>query len=238
MKTKRIYLFLLPVILLVIFANAVSVCAMNTGFQTSQLSEKEKSTLISNIQIKPLEKEPVELTIYYFDVNSNGLIAIANNSDDEKIICVYSNEWVFQYGYTIDSSGSIAVEWDGDRLNIYFVRGDVIVSVNPDGEILDLLRVSDTIENNSYRNHLLTDTERTIGDTTYSIENDMGILNFIAVSYSQVIARDAAGGERIIYDVSSKQLFNTTAVLIIVCIVVAIAVTTIVKGLIKVQRGK
>ena len=100
------------------------------------------------------------------------------------------------------------VEWDEETLNVYFVRSDVVISVSPNGEISDVLEVTNSIENNSYVNHFFHATERTIGDTTYIIRNDMGILSWIATSYSQIVVKDVSGTENVIYDVNSTQLLN------------------------------
>ena len=217
---KRFYRCFVVMIVLFVFCHCTpAASAMNTGFSTEQKSEEKKETFISNIELSFVEEEPDKTSIVCFDVNSDGMIAIGQASFEQKRVCVYSSEGDFQYGYTFHSSGDIGVEWDGNNLNIYFVRSSVIISVDPDGEILDVLDVPDSSENNSYKNHFIDSTERTVGDTTYTIRNDMGIFNWCASSYSQLVVTDAAGKETLLYDVNSAQLAKYLTVCFLVVIV-------------------
>ena len=208
MRTKRYCLFLLSIFVFVLFTNTMVVNAMNTGFETSSLPSEEKTKFISGINLLPLNEEPGKTTIMSFDVNSNRLIAIGQNTSSRKRICVYSDEGVFQYGYTFNCTGDFGVEWDDENLNIFFVRSDVIVSVTPSGEVLDALEVQDTIENNSYVYQFIHSTKRVVGDTEYFLGNDLGILNLFSLSYSQITVKDSVGTENVIYDVGSTQLYN------------------------------
>ncbi len=238
MKFKRIYLLLSFVLLIVFFANETEANAMNTGFSAEELSEQTKTSFISNINILPIDEEPVKKSINCFDVNSNYLIAIGQKtSGSRKTICVYSNEGVFQYGYSFNCSGDFGVEWDEENLNIYFVRSDIIISLDSDGNISDIKAVQDTIDNNAYRNSLLNSTNRVVGETTYLIENDMGMLNWIASSYSQIIVKESTGSESIIYDVNSMQLANMIVIISIVCVFVFIAIAAVARQFIKTRRG-
>lgn len=238
MKMKRGYLFLPSVFILVLFTNVIKVNAVNTGFKTNQLPSEEKNMFISNINILPIDEEPEKKTITCFDVNSNRLIAIGQNTSDKKTICIYSNEGVFQYGYTFNCGGDFGIEWDEENLNIYFVRSSVIVSVTPRGEVLDAFEVQNTIENNSYVNHFIHSTKRTIGDTEYFIGNNLGILNLFTPSYSQIIVKDSTGTESVIYDVGSMQLTNMIVTIVIVCVFVFVAITVIAWQFIKLRRGQ
>lgn len=229
MKFKRIHLLVSLVLLVVIFTSAIEVNALNTGFSTEELSEEKKTTFISNIDVLPLGAEPERKSILCFDVNEQGMIAIGQKDSQRKEICVYSSQGEFLYGYAFNCTQSFGVEWDEQHINVYFVRSDVIISLDLDGNILDIKSVQDTLDNNSYTNSLLYSTTRTVGDTTYLIRNDMGILNLIAVSYSQVVLIDANGEKRIIYDVNSQQLFKTLVILVAIIVFVCIAVIGVVR---------
>ncbi len=237
MKMKQGCFFLLSVFIFVIFANVMKVNAMHTGFKTNELSSEEKNMFISNINILSINEEPVKKTITCFDINSNQLIAIGQNTSDRKTICVYSNQGVFQYGYTFNCSGNFGVEWDEENLNIYFVRSSVIVSVTPKGEVLGAFEVQNTIENNSYVNHFVHATKRTMGNDEYFIRNNMGLLNLLASSYSQIIVKDSTGAESIIYDVGSMQLTKTIVTISLICVFVFVAVAVVIWQFIKLRRG-
>lgn len=240
MGIKRRYLYWLFVFIFVflLFTNVIEAGAMNTGFKTNHLPTEDKNIFISNSDISLIEDEPAKKTIVCFDVNSNKLIAIGQRtSSSTNTICVYSSEGIFQYGYTFNCSGDFGVEWDEDNLNIYFVRSSVIVSVTPSGDILDVFEVQNTIENNSYENNFIRATERKIEDTEYIIENDMGIFNFFASSYSLITVKDSTGTERVIYDVSSTQHLNMILTIIAVCVLILVAIAVIVWHFIKQKRG-
>ena len=83
---------------------------------------------------------------------------------------------------------------------------------------------------------MLYSTTRLVGDNTYLIRNDMGIFNWIASSYSQIITIDAMGTECIIYDVNSMQLANMIVTTGIVCVFVFVAMAVIVWQFIKLRR--
>ena len=236
MRYFQCYLSVL-LLLFLFMANGIEVSAMNTGFSTEELSEKDRNTFISNIDISILEEKPTERAIQCFDVSKNGMIAIGQDGMEGKVLCVYSSDGKFQYGYTFNCRQSFGVEWVGEDVNIYFVRSDVLVTVNQEGEILDIAKAQDTIENNTYRNHMLCSTERTSGDTRYTIRNDMGILNVFSPSYSQLIATKSTGEEIILYDVNSVQFAKTLTVCILAAIVFLLAVAVITWQFIKLKRN-
>ena len=236
MKKKQFCLFLIFIFIFVFFFNKIAVNAMNTGFLTDALSKEEQNIFISNIDLCLIESEPAKNSVVCFDVNKNKMIAVGQKSSDRKTICVYSNDGTFQYGYTFNCSGDFGIEWDEDNLNVYFVRSSVLISVSPQGNVSDVLEIQNTIENNSYVNHFIHATERTIGNTTYLIRNNMGILNWIASSYSQVVVKDAAGTENVIYDTSSIQFINIVFSIIFVCVFVFVAIAAIAWQFIKLRR--
>lgn len=236
MKFKQLYLLLSFVLLIVFFTNVIEVKAMDTGFSTEDLSEETKTTFVSNINISSLKAEPEKRGILCFDVNEQGMIAVGQKGTQGKEVCVYTSQGEFLYGYAFNCNQSFGVEWDEQHVNIYFVRSDVIISLDSDGNILDIKAVQDTIDNNTYRNSLLYSTTRLVGDNTYLIRNDMGIFNWIASSYSQIITIDAMGTECIIYDVNSMQLANMIVTTGIVCVFVFVAMAVIVWQFIKLRR--
>ena len=218
MKLKKFYLIVSFVLFFVLFVNLTEAKAMNTGFSTKEISEKTRSTFLSNFNVSLLKTVPERRGIQCFDVNEEGLIAIGQEGPQCKEVCVYTPQGEFLYGYVFESTQSFGVEWDKQNINIYLVRSDVIVSLDSDANILDIKVVLDTTDNNKYRNSLLHSTERVVGDTTYIVRNDLGILNWIASSYSQIITIDGTGTECIIYDVNSTQLTKMIVAISFVCI--------------------
>ena len=228
MKMRRGFLFLLSALLFLICANAVSVSAMETGFEVGELSEEEKNTVLTNVALSSIKQEPAKQPIACFDVSDTGLIAVGQeSSSSKKTICVYSADGVFQYGYTFSCTGSFGVEWDRENLNIYLVRGDVLLSVTSNGDVVGITEVQDTIENTSYINRHIHATQKTVGDTTYCIRTDIGLLNVFAPAHSQIVVTDSAGAEQIIYDVNSSLQKEMLLTIGVVCVFVAVACVVI-----------
>ena len=172
-----------------------------------------------------------------FDVNEQGMIAVGQKDSQGKEICIYTSQGEFLYGYRFNCTQSFCVEWDEQRVNIYFIRSDVIISLDSDGNILDIKSVQDTIDNNSYRNSLLYSTNRAVGSTTYLIRNDMGIFNCIASTFSQIVTIDATGTESIIYDVNSMQLTKIILTISFICAFALVVIAVVVCQFIKLRHG-
>lgn len=193
------------------------------------MSEEGKNKYLDSINILPITDEPEKKPFVCFDVNDDGMIAIGQDTlGTRKTICIYSKEGAFQYGYTFTSYGSFGVEWDGENLNIYFVRSSKIVLITPEGEVLDVVGVLETIENNSYMNYLLRSKNRTVGETEYSAGNDMGVLNVLASAYSQIGVKDDNGNENVIYDVNSMLRIK---IIVITLVFGTLALITVVRVL-------
>ena len=236
MKLKHVSLYVL-LLLLVIFASTVEVNAMQTGFSTEELSEEAKTEFMSNINVLPISTEPGKKGVVCFDVNEQGMIAVGQRDSQAKRICVYNSRGEFLYGYAFDCSQGFLVEWDEINVNLYFLRSDVIISLDSCGNILDVRRVQNTIDNNSYRNSLLYSTTRSVDDITYLIRNDMGMLNWIAPSFSQIVTIDASGTEVVIYDVNSMQLTRMIIAVCFICVFVFVAVVVISRQFLKFRHS-
>ncbi len=224
------------IFLLLLIGGGVEVFAMNTGFSTVSLSADDIDTFFKNVKISVLTDEPPKKAIECFSVNEDGLIAIGCSNLENKTVCIYSSDGDFQYGYSFKTTGSFGIELDKSVLNIYFVRSDVAISINPVGEVESILKIQNTSENNSYWNHSVFSTKRKIGDTEYAIKNDMGIFNVLATSYSQLIITNGNGEKSILYDVNSDQLFTTLVVFIMALAFVCLAVFAIIREFIKLNH--
>lgn len=238
MKIRRGCLFFLFIFIFV-FINSTKVNAVNTGFITNQMSNEEKNTLISYMSILPLDKEPIKKSVACFDVNSNHLIAIGQHTTGQKkIICVYSKEGLFQYGYAFNYNSDFGIEWDNENINIYLARSSAVVSVTPTGEVIDIFEIQDTHKNYSYINHFIHATKRSVGNDEYIMRSNLGLLNIFATSYSQIIVKDSTGVENVIYDVSSKHLSSMIVTIVITCLFVLSVIVPIVWQFIKLKHLK
>ena len=218
MKSKHIYLLLLlSVILSTSFFRPIEVEAMHSGFDTEELSEETKERILSYINLTLLETAPKKRGIRCFDVNEQGMIAVGQEcSVLGKEVCVYSSQGEFLYGYAFKDYGSISIEWDHEILNIYFARGGDLISLDSDGNVLAVKVVPSTVDNSIYKDSLRS-TRRKVGDTTYRIRNDQGlILNVLSFSFSQIVVTDPNGTERIIYDVNETERSRKTMIIFLI----------------------
>jgi len=203
MKSRYILTFLLAAIL---FASSpVSAAAMNTGFATEPFDEETAATIRRNIDLVPISEPTEPSVITCFDVSETGLIAIAHDGDPRDVICVYSPDGEFLYGYSLGSNGTMGLEWDGDNILIYRARSSAILSVSSDAAVGEILSVPDCTENYSYLNHHIWASVRSEGDTTYRLSNPPGIINILADSYSLLTAEYADGTQTVLYDASKVQ---------------------------------
>lgn len=229
--------FTIMLLLLLLIIGGVEVLAMNTGFSTELLPEDNMNTLLKNINISIFTDEPPKKAITCFDVNEDGVIAIGCSNSENKTVCIYTSDGVFQYGYSFKYSGNFGIELDKSVLNIYLVRSDVAISVNSVGEVESILKIKNTSENNSYWNNCVFSTSRRIGNTEYVLENDMGILNLFASSYSQLIITNKNGERIIIYDVNSAQFSNMIIVVSLVIVFICLVTAVVVWKFIKLKRN-
>ena len=155
----------------------------------------------------------------------------------KKVICIYADDGTFLYGYQFDTYGVFGVEWDQDRLIIYLVRGDGAVVVNPTGEIEAVSEIQNTVENHTYWRKSVFSKERLVGDIKYTLKNNMGILNFFASAYSQVVVEKSSGERAVIYDAGIYHLVSMLVVVVIVLLMICIAIICLTREVIKQRRA-
>ena len=228
---------ILVFVMLIAFLTLSLKCyAFNSGFSTTERTAEENKSFVDNIEFKLLTEEPQKKEISCFDVNPYGDFAVCNNSTTYKNICVYSKDGSFLYGYQLKAEGSIGLEWNKRYLNIYFVRGGVIIKVNSHGEILDVADVEDTIENNDYYCHNIDSNKKLVGKKTYALKNDMGILNSFASAYSKLTITDAHGTETVVYDIGSDYQLKLSSGLVGAGAFVAVVATVVVYKFLKLRK--
>lgn len=204
--------------------------AINSGFELESISEEDKQSFLSYIDIKVFTEEPYKKAIKCFDVNHFGTVAVGQFDDDTiKTICVYNKDGTFLYGYNFKSSGSYGIQWDNDNIIIYFVRGDMAISITPDGEIADVKKITNSIENNYYWNNVVFSESRNIDGTEYKIMNDMGFFNVFSISYSLLVVLPSNGEKIVFYDVGKAQLLTTVTVFLGIIILVCSAVVVLIR---------
>ncbi len=204
-----------------------NVSALNTGFEIEKISELEKNDIIENIDIKPLLKEPTKSAIECFDISDDGKIALGHSDLGSKTVTVHSENGTYLYGFQFNNYGSFGIEWDQDNIIIYFVRSDILISINDKGEIEEIFDVPNTSNNDFYRRNVINSPKRLVGEKQYFLNNDMGILNLFASNYSQLICK-TMDKEIILYNANQVQLTKMVIILsfVLFCIVLVVWIIT------------
>ena len=221
---KKVFAVLIFVSLLLSLAG-VSVSATETRFATEELSQERKEHILSTIDFGLLTQETARHEIRTFDVNETHKVAIGYNHLEEAIIVVYGGG-NFLYGYRFKyPRGGFSLEWAGDNMNIVF--SEVMLTVTPDGEIVETAAVPDTVENNTYDRYLRYGKERVVDDLTYTVQYG-----------TKVVITDANGTETVLYDVSADYIIGGIFVSVIIVFGVTVVVARIIREIKRAQNAQ
>jgi len=222
---KIFYLSLLLFQMLFFFR--LDILAITNELETESFNQSREDEVLSYTKISLLTEEAEKWPIECFDVSENGMIVLGLSDtrfhSSHNCLYVYSSDGVFQYGYSFEDDGSFYVEWNQDNIEIYLARSDIIVILNPKEQTQSAVQIKDVTESSHYINQVLRLRERQVGDTKYIIQNDMGVLNLIASSYSQMLVVN--GEETImIYDVNSNAITRVIIKIVTVCLMVCVVI--------------
>ena len=190
---------------------SISTFATPTPFITDPLTDEEQAKIIENVPVKKIENLDWTNPIQSFDVNEDEMILLLFNRSDEYAVCVYNSDFEFQYGFSFNAYGTVACEWSGNDIMVFFVRSDIYAKLDINGQWAEFYRVPLTAENNRLINSLFDKEEVSVKNIRYKIQNDMGILNLLQVdnNHSQLIKIDKNNNETILYDINRLQTTRT-----------------------------
>ena len=236
---KNLHYLLITVVLLLVLINTGTVKVMSTDidFSTESFSKEDEDRIIRNINITLLLEEPSVISIKCFDVNEVGEFAIGFSRFEDRIVCVYTGDGVFKYGYSFKGSGSFGLELQQDSLTIFLVRSDAAVVVEPGGEIKSVSKILNLSENNSNWNKSVFTTVRKVGENTYKLSNNMGIFNIFATSYSCLTVTDANGTEKVLCDLGGEHMAKSVMTFVGVILFMSIVTTIVVLQFIRSRRA-
>ena len=170
---KKIIFSVLILLFAFIIHNQYTVLAMNTGFETEDIDSDTQAHIFMKMEIELLESDTEDFMISYFDVNeNNGNIALCFEDSGRKKIGIYDSDGKFKYGYLFLESGSIGVEWDGNNIIIYSVRGDRAILIDKDAHLIDMKRIIINSQNNTYWHDVVFSNEKQFGDEVYTFVID------------------------------------------------------------------
>lgn len=220
--------FFLLLVTLLLLPNGLKVSALSTGFDTESLSSTEFSSIKLNITTTS-EKAENKL-INCFDVNENGFLAVGFKGIINKTVDIYSIDGGFQRGYSFECYGDYGIELDSsNNLIIHFVRPNISVLIDENGEVLELAQIKDTIENNEYWNYHIFSNIKKINNRTYAVKNKFSIL--LSSGYGQLILTDSDNKKRIIIDETRYQITKAIIVFALITILLIFTLTIIIRAI-------
>lgn len=220
---KWLLLSVCVISLFLLFAGLPVSASKCYGFDTETLSEDKVKQIWENIQVRPttdsVSLSNIGLPIVSFDVSENGKILLGLK---ENKIAVIDEDEVLHF-FEFVTAGSYYVQWNDQNILLLLVRSSIIVEFSQDGQLINMIQADDqSIPNTTLWNQISQKRQIHIGQTSYSIKNNMGILNFFVSSYSLLLKTDANGHSTVIYDVSASQLEGTIVILVTVMLFFAI----------------
>ncbi len=217
---------LLFILILIVLVLAIQIPVFATDFITEGLTQSEQIRIGNNLVFSKYNSKKVAFG--NFDVNEQGMIALASDFDTAKpTVYVYNTEGKFQYKYTVDTAGEIYTEWDGDNLWIYLTKSSFAVLVDDNGSVLKAEKLLDTYQNASHWSEVRA-KKKTVGDKTYTAKTGLSVLGIFANGYAQIIETDANGNESTLYNVRSSLLKKAILGLLLVSALVFLSISVII----------
>lgn len=187
-----------------------------SGDYYSDSDAKEFYDSISFREIEPTENMG---KIVSFDVANQILLAFSSQK-----IAVCDTSGKILKAFEFQTYGNYYVQWCGDDIQIYFVRGDSLLTVTQDGELVSCIAVNpDRATNETSIQKLEHKTTCEISGVTYKIQKGRPILELLSgYKYTQMVKIDNTGRETILYDCTAQYSSETPTiiVLIIMCFLI------------------
>lgn len=169
------------------------------GFYTAPISEDDVTAYIEKMQIHNVEDDNYKGNIQSFDVNENGIYALALSSGSGCRVHVYNPDHEFLYGFTFNVDGAYGIAFHEDSLAVFFIRGNVVLAFDQEGNCIKARKVLNSRQNNAYAREFLDRTEKTVNGKYYALERDIEIGN----TYSRFVVIKNEN-KTILYDNSSN----------------------------------
>ena len=186
---KRLACAMICLICVFSFVLAMPVAAITVDLQ--EITGERREEILENLDVKLLDQEMIERSICCFDVNEEGLFAVGlDESRSRRRVQVYDADGNYLYGYEFLCSGSFWVEFKGENLTIFFVRGNLAATFTPEGSCVSMK------EHSGSAGDALYVTQKECGNKTYRMERDIGF----HYAFSRLTVTDADGAKKILYD--------------------------------------
>ena len=199
----------------IMFGLIINVYAIEKyGFETVSMSQEQKETIQKNLYFKETKitsLSEIESPIINFDVSESENLLLGL---EDKTILILNNEGKVLKSYSFQNSGMCYVKWENDNILLMLVRGNVIIELTTDGEIVDIIKTeTDNVHNNQLWRNMQNNEIKGNGNL-YTARNNMGVLNFLSSTYSQIVKYNNLE-ETIIFDVNESQIIENLKLLVL-----------------------
>lgn len=234
---RKCFVTVCVISLFLLFGGLNVYATTNYGFETTDLSENEVNQIWQNINLRKSSDlkslDSIELPIVSFDVSKDGIILLGFK--ENKIAISNSNNVLTLFEF--DNDGSFYVQWNDGNILLMLVRGSIVIEFSQDGQLINMVKTDDSsVKNNSLWNQIAKRKSVNIGQASYYVKNDMGMFNFLASSYSQLITVDSQGNQTILYDVNNTQMTKTIVAFFAVIVFAAVVVLMILVQFVKFRK--
>ena len=181
-----------------------------SGDYYSDSDAKEFYDSISFREIEPTENMG---KIVSFDVANQILLAFSSQK-----IAVCDTSGKILKAFEFQTYGNYYVQWCGDDIQIYFVRGDSLLTVTQDGELVSCIAVNpDRATNETSIQKLEHKTTCEISGVTYKIQKGRPMLELLSgYKYTQMVKIDNTGRETILYDCTAQYSSETPTIIVLI----------------------
>ena len=133
-------------------------------------------------------------SFYCFDVNEKGQYALGfDTMFSGKVVNIYDADGTFLYGFSFNTPGSFYIEWDGENIIIYLVRGDLAFAIDSNITCVEMADIPNNQENQKYWRGEIASAERNVNGVTYQAKP--GLLAF----HWKIVALAPDGTEMVLF---------------------------------------
>jgi len=189
---------------------------LQTEFDVESIEENPQQ-IIERMNINKLDGLGRDHSIYSYDVNEKGEVALAffDGSNDFNGIAVFDKESNFLYGFTFQTYGSFVVEWHPNGVNIILNRSDTIVSMDNNLSCLGVGKIDNNQKNiDLNRNLVTTDTKYNAKDKY--VLHDAGLFKNGSFYSPQRLVRYCEDGREVVIYAHNGSIFSNRIFIVFV----------------------
>jgi hypothetical protein len=157
---KSMVCFITIFIIFIIISYNVNAISINSGFDFYENPyELNYIEIINDLKFIKTDSEYQGLCgICSYDANMNNQLAVAFNPMDinNQRINIYDENGVFEFGFRFSTTGGYQIEYDltDNYLMIYLFRGDLLLKINDEGQIIKIVSVTNNQHDFDYMKKL------------------------------------------------------------------------------------